>query len=94
MTPLPSPASAPTPTATNVAAQMGNSGCLRNTPQAIIAKLNTELVNDLRLPDVTERITALGFEPVGSTPQEFGEFLKTELAKWAKVAKEAGATPD
>ena len=61
------------------------------TPQAIIAKLNTELVKDLRLPDVIERITALGFEPVGSTPQEFGEFLKTELAKWAKVAKEAGA---
>ena len=42
----------------------------------IALKLNTELVKDLRLPDVIERITALGFEPVGSAPQEFGEFLK------------------
>ena len=38
------------------------------TPQAIIAKLNTEIVKDLRVPDVIERITALGFEPVGNTP--------------------------
>ena len=61
------------------------------TPQAIVAKLNAELVKDLKLPDVLERIGALGFEPVGSTPQEFGEFVKRELAKWAKVAKELGA---
>jgi tripartite-type tricarboxylate transporter receptor subunit TctC len=62
-----------------------------STPQAIIAKLHAELVKDLKLPDVLERIAALGFEPVGSTPQEFGEFVKRELAKWAKVAKELGA---
>jgi tripartite-type tricarboxylate transporter receptor subunit TctC len=43
------------------------------------------------LPDVLERIAVLGFEPVGSTPHEFGEFTKAELAKWAKVAKESGA---
>jgi tripartite-type tricarboxylate transporter receptor subunit TctC len=61
------------------------------TPQSIVAKLHDELVKDLRLPDVLERITALGFEPVGNTPHEFGEFLKMELAKWAKVAKESGA---
>ena len=64
------------------------------TPQSVIAKLNAELVKDLKLPDVLERITALGFEPVGNTPQEFGEFLKTELVKWAKVAKELGAKAD
>ena len=52
---------------------------------------HAEIVKDLKLPDVLERITALGFEPVGSTPEEFGVFLKAELAKWAKVAKEIGA---
>ena len=61
------------------------------TPQTVIAKLNAELVRNLKLPDVLERIAPLGFEPVGNTPQEFGEFLRAELAKWAKVAKELGA---
>ena len=61
------------------------------TPRPVIAQLHAEIVKDLKLPDVLERITALGFEPVGSTPEEFGVFLKTELAKWAKVAKEIGA---
>jgi tripartite-type tricarboxylate transporter receptor subunit TctC len=61
------------------------------TPRPVIAQLHAEIVKDLKLPDVLERITALGFEPVGSTPEEFGVFLKAELAKWAKVAKELGA---
>lgn len=60
------------------------------TPAAIIAQLNGEIIKDLKMPDVLERIAALGFEPVSSSPQEFGEFVKMELAKWAKVAKEAG----
>jgi hypothetical protein len=37
------------------------------------------------------RITALGFEPVDNSPQEFGAYLKADLVKWAKVAKEIGA---
>ncbi len=61
------------------------------TPRPVIAKLHAEIVKDLKLPDVRERITALGFEPVGSTPQEFGVFLQAELAKWAKVARALGA---
>jgi len=61
------------------------------TPRPVITQLHAEIVKDLKLPDVLERITALGFEPVGSTPEEFGVFLKAELAKWAKVAKELGA---
>lgn len=61
------------------------------TPRTVITQLHAELVKDLKLPDVLERITALGFEPVGNTPQEFGVFLQAELAKWAKVAKEIGA---
>jgi tripartite-type tricarboxylate transporter receptor subunit TctC len=61
------------------------------TPRTIIAKLHAEIVKDLKLPDVLERITALGFEPVGNTPEEFDVFLKAELAKWAKVARAIGA---
>lgn len=61
------------------------------TPRDIISKLNTEVVKDLKLPDVVEKITALGFEPVGSSPQEFQKFLKAELVKWAAVAKATGA---
>jgi tripartite-type tricarboxylate transporter receptor subunit TctC len=61
------------------------------TPRPVIAQLHAEIVKDLKLPDVLERITALGFEPVGNTPEEFSVFLKAELAKWAKVAKEIGA---
>jgi len=61
------------------------------TPAPVVAKLHAEIVRNLKMPDVLERIAVLGFEPVGSTPSEFGEFIKAELAKWARVAKVAGA---
>jgi tripartite-type tricarboxylate transporter receptor subunit TctC len=61
------------------------------TPAAIVARLQLEFAKELKLPDVRERIAALGFEAVGSSPQEFGEFVKSELAKWAQVARESGA---
>ena len=61
------------------------------TPAPIIAKLNAEILHALKMPDVLERMAALSFEPVGSTPAAFGVFLNEELLKWAKVAKEAGA---
>ena len=43
------------------------------------------------LPDVKERLAVIDFEPVGNTPEEFGVFIKQQMAKWAKVLKEAGA---
>lgn len=61
------------------------------TPRDIIAKLQAESAKSLRLPDVQERIAALGFEAVGNTPQEFALFLRSELDKWARVAKATGA---
>lgn len=61
------------------------------TPRDIINKLQTEAARSLKLPDVQEKITALGFEVVGSTPAEFTTFLKAELDKWARVAKATGA---
>ena len=61
------------------------------TPNAIITKIHAEIMKSLKQPDVLEKIGLLGFEPVGSTPAEFGGFIKAELAKWAKVAKDSGA---
>jgi tripartite-type tricarboxylate transporter receptor subunit TctC len=60
------------------------------TPQAIVAKLATETQRIMKLPDVRERMTALGAEPVGGTPQEFAVFIHSEIAKWQKVIRAAG----
>ena len=64
------------------------------TPRAVIAKLHDEITRALRIPEVRQRIASFGFEPVGNSPEEFGEFVKTEIAQWAKVAKESGARVD
>jgi tripartite-type tricarboxylate transporter receptor subunit TctC len=61
------------------------------TPQAVVNRLNSEIVKALKLPDTRERFLALGAEPVGSTADEFGAFFKNEVAKWAKVVKDSGA---
>lgn len=59
------------------------------TPAAIIDRLHAELVKALQNPEVVERAKELGAEPVGSTPREAAAFLKNEIARWAKVSKEA-----
>lgn len=61
------------------------------TPKAIIAKLNSEIVRSLKLDDVRERLDALGFEPQGTTPEEFRAFLSEEIKRWAKVIQDSGA---
>ena len=64
------------------------------TPRAVIAKLHDEITRALRIPEVRQRIASFGFEPVGNSPEEFGEFVKAEIAQWAKVARESGARVD
>jgi tripartite-type tricarboxylate transporter receptor subunit TctC len=59
------------------------------TPAVIIDRLQGELVKAMQDPEAKERIMALGAEPVGSTPREAAAFLKNEIARWAKVSKEA-----
>jgi tripartite-type tricarboxylate transporter receptor subunit TctC len=59
------------------------------TPPAAVAKLSEVLMKTLALPDVREKLTGGGLDVVISTPDQFGAFLKTELDKWARVAKEA-----
>ena len=59
------------------------------TPKAVITQLSNETARILKLPDISKRISELGAEPVGSTPEQFAELIKTEIAKWAKVIKDA-----
>lgn len=64
------------------------------TPPEIVSKLNAEVVRILRLPDVRERLQAMGIEIVGNTPGEFAAFMRDETAKWGKIVKESGAKID
>jgi len=60
------------------------------TPKPIIAKLNAEINAALKLPDVRTKLEAAGIEIQGGTPQEYAAVIKSDLAKWGKVVKEAG----
>lgn len=62
------------------------------TPANVIAAIHAEMVRVLALPDIQERI--LGSDPVGSSPEAFGEFLRSETEKWAKVVAAAGIRAD
>ena len=59
-------------------------------PAAIVKRLHGELAKIARLPDVKERMEAQGAEVIGSTPDEFATFIRSELARWGKVIKAAG----
>jgi tripartite-type tricarboxylate transporter receptor subunit TctC len=59
------------------------------TADAIIARINRDAVAALSLPEVKERLEALGFEPAVTTPAEFGARIKSEIAKWDKVVRAA-----
>ena len=59
------------------------------TPKAVVDQLSAESARILKLPEVSKRISELGAEPVGSTPEQFAELIKTEIAKWTKVVKDA-----
>jgi tripartite-type tricarboxylate transporter receptor subunit TctC len=59
------------------------------TPDEIVARINRDTVEALSLPDVKERLSALGFEPAVTTPAAFGARIKSEIAKWDKVVRAA-----
>jgi tripartite-type tricarboxylate transporter receptor subunit TctC len=63
-----------------------------HTPREIIVRLGGEVVAILGLADVRESLQQQGAEPEGLSPDEFAEFVKSEIAKWAKVVKMSGAT--
>lgn len=66
----------------------------KNTPPAIIAKLNREAVAALAAPEVRSYLDNAAIEPVGSTPAEFGNFFREEKDRWAVIVRETGARID
>jgi tripartite-type tricarboxylate transporter receptor subunit TctC len=64
------------------------------TPKEIVARLSGEVAAIVKLPDVRERLTGLGAEPVGNSADEFAAYCRAELAKWAKIVKDSGARVD
>ncbi len=64
------------------------------TPREVVARLNDAMVKALRSPDVRDRLTAIGFDVVASTPEEFGQFMKNEVERWTRVVQRGGIKPD
>jgi len=64
------------------------------TPAPIVERLNREIVAILKEPATAERLRAVYMDPVGNTPQQFGAFMREELARWTPVIRRAGATID
>lgn len=66
----------------------------KGTPQAVVDKLSAEVQRILQMPEVREKLVALGAEPVGSTQAEFNAHVRREIDKWARVVKASGARVD
>ena len=63
-----------------------------STPRAVVTRLNQTLVKIVKSPEIVERMTSMGNEVVGSTPEEFDQLIRQEIPKWAKVIREAKIT--
>jgi tripartite-type tricarboxylate transporter receptor subunit TctC len=64
------------------------------TPKGIIDLLNREVVAIVALPEVKERLDAIGFVPVANSPEEFAAIIKAETARWGKVVRDAKLKPE
>ncbi len=64
------------------------------TPQPVVRRLNAELVKVMHAPEMKEKLTATGTEPLTSTPEEFAAYIKREIAKWGDVIRKAGVKAD
>ena len=61
-----------------------------STPRETVVKLHADFVKVLQQSDVREKLAGMGADVVGNTPEQFGAYLRTETAKWAKLVKDAG----
>lgn len=64
------------------------------TPRTIVTRLNAEALRALQLKEVQESLTRQGMDPTGTTPAEGDAYLKSEIAKWTRVVREAGIRAD
>ena len=63
------------------------------TPREIVALLNREINRIITLPDIGNQLAALGYEPVGTTPDDFAAQIKADMEKWGKVIRAANIKP-
>jgi tripartite-type tricarboxylate transporter receptor subunit TctC len=64
------------------------------TPKEVIERWRGDIVRMVATPEVRQRLEALGFAPVANTPDEFGARIKSEIAKWGKVVRDANIRAD
>ncbi|HEY7239645.1 MAG TPA: tripartite tricarboxylate transporter substrate binding protein [Burkholderiales bacterium] len=64
------------------------------TPRELVGKISSDVARAVRSSELTERMTQLGMEPVGSTPAQFDAMIRAEIEKWARVVKISGAKVD
>jgi tripartite-type tricarboxylate transporter receptor subunit TctC len=64
------------------------------TPRPIIERLNRETVAILNNPEYKKMLADQAIDPIGSTPEELGQYTRREVDKWAKVVKDTGARID
>jgi tripartite-type tricarboxylate transporter receptor subunit TctC len=57
------------------------------TPKEIVKRLQSEIARIVALPDVIEKLTALGVEPVADTPEEFGAYIRSEIVRWGDIIR-------
>jgi tripartite-type tricarboxylate transporter receptor subunit TctC len=61
----------------------------KNLPPDVTAKLQSEIAKIMARPDMKERLSVLGFEPIASTSEQFAKYIDTEMAKYSKIIKDA-----
>ena len=64
------------------------------TPRDIVNKINAAVNQALQTPELRERMIAAGMEPAPNTPEQFDQFIRSEIAKWSEVVKASGMKLD
>ena len=62
------------------------------TPKEVVGLLHRAIANIVAPPEFNARLLALGFDPVASAPAQFADWIRSEIAKWSKVIRDAGIT--
>jgi tripartite-type tricarboxylate transporter receptor subunit TctC len=64
------------------------------TPKHIVARLHADIVKAIASPDMRDRMNAIGLEPVGNTPEQFAGQIRSDIARWGAVIRQAGIKVD